>query len=666
MKFEVNSDFNPTADQHRAIDEISASILTGERFQTLLGVTGSGKTYVMAKVLEKVGRPGIILTHNKTLVAQLYEEFKSFFPQNLVEYYVSHFDYFQPESYLPSSDRYIAKDSSINEELHRLRISAASSLTSGRRDVCVVSSVSCIFGAGNPTYFKQKTVKIKVGQTITPHKFLYKLTEALYSRIFTTHEFKPSTFLVKGETITINCSNANLSYRVTFFGNEIESIEQVELETGKVITELTDCSFYPASIIVMPEGNCEAILERIESDLNDQVAKFNARGLHIEAQRIKKRTMLDIEMIRELGYCTGMENYGSYFDGRLQGQRSFCIMDYFPDDYIMFIDESHVTIPQIKAMYGGNKSRKETLIEFGFRLPSSADNRPLKYEEFTEMLNQTVFVSATPSPIELELCGGVITELLTRPTGIVDPTIEIRPVKNSVDDITEEIRKRIEMGDRTLVTITSKKLSESLASFLYNIGIKCRYLHSDIETIERTQILHDLRSGKIDVIIGINLLREGLDLPEVSLVGILDADKEGFLRDYTSMIQTIGRAARNVNGHVIMYADKITGSMKRVIEETDRRRNVQIEFNKLNNITPTSINKKLAKLSIVAPTDEVPDILFNPKTDDVNIKLMPKEELLVLRKDIEKQMLQAAKALEFMVAAKLKKTLDKIDARLKD
>lgn len=597
MEFNVNSLFEPTTDQLKAIDSISTSILSGQPFQSLCGGTGTGKTYIMAKVMEKTGRPAIVMTHNKTLVAQLYEEFKGFFPENLVEYYVSHFDYFQPESYLPTSDRYIAKDSSINDELQRLRISAASSLTSGRRDVCVVSSVSCIFGAGNPKHFRSRTVRIKVGQVISQRKFLYSLTEALYSRVFDTHQFKQSTFLVKGDTITVNSSNTNNSFRICMFGDEIESIEQVELSTGKVIEKLNDLAIYPGSIIVMPEGNIEGILTNMESDLDEQVKYFINKGLPIEAQRIKERTMLDIEMIREIGYCQGMENYGSYFDGREPGERSFCIMDYFPDDYIMFIDESHVTLPQIKAMYGGNKSRKETLIEYGFRLPSSADNRPLKYEEFIDMVNTSVLVSATPSPLELELSGGVITELVTRPTGIVDPTIEIKPTTHCVDDLVEQIHHRIGIGDRILVTTTSKKLSESLAGFLINIGIKCRYLHSEIETIERTQILHDLRSGKIDVIIGINLLREGLDLPEVSLVAIMDADHEGFLRDYTSMMQTIGRAARNVNGHAIMYADKVTGSMKRVIEETDRRRSIQLAYNKEHNITPTNIQKNLVKLS---------------------------------------------------------------------
>lgn len=666
MEFKVKSNFEPTIDQLKAIDEISASILNGDRYQTLMGSTGTGKTYIMAKVLEKVQRPGIILTHNKTLVAQLYEEFKAFFPENLTEYYVSHFDYFQPESYLPAINKYIEKDSSINEELQRLRISAASSLTSGRRDVCVVSSVSCIFGAGNPHHFKQKIVNIKVGQIISQRKFLYKLTEALYSRLLTTDEFKLATFVVKGDTIIVNTSHDNLSYRISFFGDEIESIESIEFSTGKVIQQVEECNIYPASIIVMPDGDLESILLKIESDCKKQHDFFIAKGLPIEAQRIKERTMLDVEMIRELGYCNGMENYGSYFDGRLHGERAFCIMDYFPDDYVLFMDESHVTLPQIHAMYGGNLSRKNSLIEYGFRLPSAADNRPLKYDEFMSMVNQMVFVSATPSKTELELCDGVITELVTRPTGILDPIIEVRPNENCIDDLLHEIHERIKVNERILVTTISKKSSESLADYLYKVGIKCRYIHSDIDTIERTQILHDLRSGNLDVIIGINLLREGLDLPEVSLVAILYADKEGFLRDYTSMTQTIGRAARNVNGKAIMYADKITGSMQKVIDETDRRRNIQIEFNKKNNISPTKINKALGRISITSSEEEqIAEVIFNPEKESNKIDTMSKKELTKFVKDIEKQMLAASKELDFIVAAKLKKVWEKAKNKLK-
>lgn len=661
MEFKVKSNFEPTIDQQRVIDEISSGILAGERFQTLKGKTAVGKTFIMAKVLEKVKRPGIILTHNKTLVAQLYEEFKSFLPENLVEYYVSHFDYYQPESYLPTSGKYIAKDSSINDELQRLRISAASSLTSGRRDVCVVASVSCIFGAGNPKHFKQRTIHIKVGQILTQRKFLFQLTEAMYSRQMNTDQFKLSTFIVKGDTIIINSSNdVNLSYKVSFFGNEIESIETIDFNTGKIISNLNECSIFPASIIVMPDTNLDNILSNIEKDMNLQHDLFISKGLEIEAKRIKERTLLDIEMIRELGYCNGMENYGRYFDGRNPGDRAFCILDYFDDDYVIFIDESHVTLPIIHAMYGGNLSIKRNLIDYGFRLPSAMDNRPLIYDEFINIINQAVFVSATPSKTELELCGGVITELVTRPTGILDPIIEVRPTEHCIDDLIHEIHERIKVNERVLVTTISKKSSESLADYLYKIGIKCRYIHSDIDTIERTQILHDLRSGTLDVIIGINLLREGLDLPEVSLVAILYADKEGFLRDYTSMTQTIGRAARNANGKAIMYANKITGSMQKVIEETDRIRNIQIEFNKLNNISPKTIIKPLNKISIVSP-NEIPEIIL--KEDKIDN--MSKSELSKYRQEIEKLMFQASKELDFIEAAKYKKIRDKIDFKLK-
>jgi excinuclease ABC subunit B len=662
MNHKLKSSFNPTADQERVIQEIVDSINSGVPQHTLKGITGAGKTFIMAQVMARTGRPAVVMTHNKTLVAQLYEEFKNFFPENLVEYFVSHFDYFRPESFV--NGNYIEKDSVINEELNRLRISAATSLMSGRRDIVVVASVSCIFGAGNPEQFRIKTTHIKVGQRIVLKKFLYKLVESMYSREYDKGKaFKRSTFRILGDNIFINTAHNNITYKIEFFGDEIEAISIIEHDSGKTLHKLQEVSIYPASIILISEDNKQDVLEEILVDLEKQISHFESLGLKIEADRIKDRTLYDIEMIKEIGYCNGMENYSRYFDKRLPGERSFCILDYFPEDYIMFIDESHVTKPLLQAMSGGSNGVKVSLIENGFRLPAAADNRPLTLEEFEGITNQVVYVSATPSEYELEKSEGIMSEIITRPTGILDPIIEVRPMDNCVDDLMEEIRLRTLVGERTLVTTISKRLSEELAKYLNKFKIKCTYIHSEIDTLERTQILHDLRSGKIDVLIGINLLREGLDLPEVSLVAILDADKEGFLRNYTSMIQTIGRAARNINGKAILYGNRITGSMTAVINETNRRRSIQIKYNVKHKISPETIKKNLVNLSIINP-EELPFKLIGPYTIELNNK--SDKELKDIRKILHKEMLIASKALDFLLAAEIRDKIKEIQIKLKD
>ncbi|HKJ07299.1 MAG TPA: excinuclease ABC subunit UvrB, partial [Flavobacteriaceae bacterium] len=574
MPFKINSEFKPTGDQPQAIEELTSNINANEKYQTLLGVTGSGKTFTVANVIEKVKKPTLVLAHNKTLAAQLYSEFKQFFPENAVEYFVSYYDYYQPEAYLPVTGTYIEKDLSINEEIEKLRISASSALLSGRRDVIIVASVSCLYGIGNPHEFKKNVISIAVDQTISRTALLHKLVTSLYSR--TEHEVSSGTFKVKGDTLTVFPSYGEHAYRIHFFGDEIEEIESFDLQNNTVVEKFETLNIYPANLFVTSPGVLQNAIHAIQEDLMKQYEYFNEIGKHLEAKRLKERTEFDLEMIRELGYCSGIENYSRYLDGRLPGTRPFCLLDYFPDDYLMVIDESHVTIPQVHAMYGGDRSRKENLVEYGFRLPAAMDNRPLKFEEFEALQNQVIYVSATPADYELQKTEGVFVEQVIRPTGLLDPEIEVRPSLNQIDDLIEEIQIRVEKDERILVTTLTKRMAEELTKYLSRIQIRCRYIHSDVDTLERVEIMQDLRKGLFDVLIGVNLLREGLDLPEVSLVAILDADKEGFLRSNRSLTQTIGRAARHVEGKAIMYADKITNSMQLTIDETNRRREKQI------------------------------------------------------------------------------------------
>lgn len=590
MEFKLTSLYRPTGDQPEAISELVAGIKNGQPRQTLLGVTGSGKTFTMANVIQKVQRPTLILSHNKTLAAQLYTEFKNFFPENSVQYFVSYYDYYQPEAYIPSSDKYIEKDLMINDQIEKLRLSTAAALMSGRRDVIVVSSVSCIYGMGNPEDFRQTVVSIKIGDNISRNAFIRKLVESLYSR--TDIALRPGQFRVKGDTVDILLSFEMIQLRVIFWGDEIEKIQTVDPETGKVLTEIESFNIYPANIFVASRERTNNAINQIALDLGEQCRFFESEGKILEAERLKERVNYDLEMIKELGHCSGIENYSRYFDGREPGARPFCLLDYFPEDYLTIIDESHVTIPQLRAMYGGDISRKTNLVEYGFRLPAAIDNRPLKFEEFDRLSNQIIYVSATPGEFELQQSEGVFTEQVIRPTGLLDPEIEVRPTLNQIDDLMEQIRLRIEAGERTLVTTLTKRMAEELNSHLIKWGVKSAYIHSDVDTLERIQILENLREGIYDVLIGVNLLREGLDLPQVSLVAILDADKEGFLRNHRSLTQTAGRAARNVNGKVIMYADKMTESMQLTIEETNRRRSKQKAYNEKNGIVPSPIIKK--------------------------------------------------------------------------
>ena len=590
MDFKLTSLYRPTGDQPEAIAELAAGIENGQPRQTLLGVTGSGKTFTMANVIQKVQRPTLILSHNKTLAAQLYVEFKNFFPENSVQYFVSYYDYYQPEAYIPSSDKYIEKDLMINDQIEKLRLSTAAALMSGRRDVIVVSSVSCIYGMGNPEDFKQTVVSIKTGDTISRNSFLRKLVESLYSR--TELELQPGQFRVKGDSVDILLSFEMIQLRVIFWGDEIEKIQTVDPESGKVLTEVDTFNIFPANIFVASRERTNNAIDQITLDLGEQCRFFESEGKFLEAERLKERVNYDLEMIKEIGHCSGIENYSRYFDGREPGARPFCLLDYFPKDYLTIIDESHVTLPQLRAMYGGDISRKTNLVEYGFRLPAAIDNRPLKFEEFDRLSNQIIYVSATPGEFELNQSEGVFTEQVIRPTGLLDPAIEVRPTLNQIDDLMEQIRLRIEAGERTLVTTLTKRMAEELNAHLIKWGVKSSYIHSDVDTLERIHILEDLREGVYDVLIGVNLLREGLDLPQVSLVAILDADKEGFLRNHRSLTQTAGRAARNVNGKVIMYADKITESMQLTIDETNRRRAKQKAYNEKNGIVPTPIVKK--------------------------------------------------------------------------
>ena len=652
MDFKLQSEFKPTGDQPEAIEQLTEGITSNEKFQTLLGVTGSGKTFTVANVVEKVNKPTLVLAHNKTLAAQLYSEFKQFFPNNAVEYFVSYYDYYQPEAYIPVTGTYIEKDLSINDDIERLRLSTTSSLLSGRRDVLVVASVSCLYGIGNPVEFKKNVIPIEVGQLISRTKFLHQLVTSLYSR--TDVEIKSGTFKVKGDVVTIFPSYGENGFRVHFFGDEIEEIEAIDLVSNQIIEKFERLTIYPANLFVTSPDVLQNAIHQIQEDMVKQVDYFKEIGKHLEAKRLKERTEFDLEMIRELGYCSGIENYSRYLDGREAGTRPFCLLDYFPDDYLMIIDESHVTIPQTHAMYGGDRSRKENLVEYGFRLPAAMDNRPLKFEEFEAIQNQTIYVSATPADYELQNTEGVFVEQIIRPTGLLDPKIEVRPSLHQIDDLIEEIQLRVEKDERTLVTTLTKRMAEELTKYLSRISIRCRYIHSDVDTLERVEIMQDLRKGIFDVLIGVNLLREGLDLPEVSLVAILDADKEGFLRSHRSLTQTIGRAARNVNGIAIMYADKITKSMQLTIDETNKRREKQISYNKKNNITPTQINKKIDE---TLSRKAVASYQYNNAIKEVaeqDLQYLAKSEIEKRIREKRKQMEEAAKSLDFIVAAQLR------------
>ena len=671
MNFKLTSEYQPTGDQPQAIKELVAGLKDNVKDQVLLGVTGSGKTFTVANVINQVNRPTLVLSHNKTLAAQLYAELKQFFPENAVEYFVSYYDYYQPEAFLPTTGTYIEKDLAVNDEIEKLRLSATSSLLSGRRDVIVVSSVSCIYGIGNPQEFRKSLVEIKVNQRISRNKFLHQLVQALYSR--TTEEFGRGSFRVVGDTVDINLSYADFSLRVSFFGDEIESIHTFDTGSGKKIEAFDEYTVYPANMYVTAPETMQKAMHQIQDDMMAQVDYFNLNGQVVEAKRLKERVEHDLEMMRELGYCSGIENYSRYIDGRLPGMRPFCLLDYFPKDFLFVIDESHVTIPQVHAMYGGDYSRKVNLVEYGFRLPAAIDNRPLKFEEFESLLPQTIYVSATPAEYELKKAEGVIVEQLIRPTGIIDPQIDVRPCQNQVDDLLEEINKTVELDERVLVTTLTKRMAEELAKYMAKLKIRCRYIHSDIDTLERVEILRQLRVGMIDVLIGINLLREGLDLPEVSLVAILDADKEGFLRNVTSLIQTTGRAARNVNGRVIMYADKITDSMQFTIDETQRRRTKQIEYNFNHKITPTQAGRK-KKDAFSATEVNVDGRLVKAYTENFDTSLAADPVVQYMNEgELKKQigllksaMLRASKELDFVEAARLRDELYVLEKLLKD
>ena len=662
MEFTLVSEFSPTGDQPQAIKELSKNLSNGEKFQTLLGVTGSGKTFTIANVVQEVKKPTLVLAHNKTLAAQLYSEFKQFFPKNAVEYFVSYYDYYQPEAYIPVTGTYIEKDLSINEDIERLRLSTTSSLLSGRRDVLVVASVSCLYGIGNPTEFKKNVIPIQQGQQIARTKFLHQLVTSLYSR--TEHEIKSGTFKVKGDVVTIYPSYGDYGYKIHFFGDEIEEIESFDLETNAILENFQELTIYPANLFVTSPDVLQNAIHQIQEDMMKQVAYFNEIGKNLEAKRLKERTEFDLEMIRELGYCSGIENYSRYLDGRAPGTRPFCLLDYFPEDYLMVIDESHVTVPQTHAMYGGDRSRKENLVEYGFRLPAAMDNRPLKFDEFEAIQNQTIFVSATPADYELEKTEGVFVEQIIRPTGLLDPPIEIRPSLNQIDDLIEEIQIRVEKDERTLVTTLTKRMAEELTKYLTRVDIRCRYIHSDVDTLERVEIMQDLRKGLFDVLIGVNLLREGLDLPEVSLVAILDADKEGFLRSHRSLTQTVGRAARNVNGLAILYADKITNSMQKTIDETDRRREKQTLYNTKNNITPKQINKKIDNTLSKSAISSYHYDNAKQKVAEQELQYLPKEEIEKRIREKRKQMETAAKGLDFITAAKLRDEITALREKL--
>ncbi len=675
MQFNLQSPYSPAGDQPQAIEQLTQGIIDGERYQTLLGVTGSGKTFTMANVIQNTQRPTLVLTHNKTLVAQLYGEFKQFFPDNAVGYFVSYYDYYQPEAYMPVSGTYIEKDLSINEELDKLRLQATAQLLSGRRDIIIVASVSCIYGMGNPVDYENGIIRINQGQIISRQGFLHALVNSLYSR--SEGDFGRGTFRVKGDTIDINLPYVDFGYRITFFGDEIETIETLELSSGKRISEVDNAAIFPATLYVAPKEQLIKVIHEIQDEAVKQETYFKNSGKYIEAQRISERVNYDLEMIRELGYCNGIENYSRFFDRRLPGTRPFCLLDYFPKDFICMIDESHQTIPQVSGMYGGDRSRKMVLVDYGFRLPSALDNRPLNFHEFENLLNQIVYVSATPSDYELDKTEGIVVEQVVRPTGLLDPPIEVRPSINQIDDLLEEIDKRITKGDRVLVTTLTKRMAEEMDKYLKRINIKSKYIHSEIDALERVEILRELRLGIIDVLVGVNLLREGLDLPEVSLVAILDADKEGFLRNERSLTQTAGRAARNVDGLVIFYADKMTESMQKTIDETLRRREKQITYNIKHNITPTTVKKSteqiMAQGSVLDVKGYDPSKAYALNNDEtLSIAAEDEEEYLTIPKmekkitATKKQMEKAAKDLDFMEAAKLRDEMFRLQKVLEE
>lgn len=673
--FKLNSTYIPAGDQPTAIRQLTDGILAGEKDQTLLGVTGSGKTFTMANVIQNVQKPTLVLTHNKTLVAQLYGEFRQFFPDNAVGYFVSYYDYYQPEAYMPVSDTYIEKDLSINEELDKLRLQATTQLLSGRRDIIVVASVSCIYGIGNPAEFENGIVRIQKNQKVSRQGFLHALVNSLYSR--SQGDFNRGNFRVKGDTVDINLPYVDYGFRVTFFGDEIESIEKIDISTNKRIETIPDAAIFPANLYLAPKDMIQTVLAEIQDECNAQVEYFKKEGKFIEAQRLNDRVNYDIEMIRELGYCNGVENYSRFFDRRIPGSRPFCLLDYFPKDFLCVIDESHQTIPQVSGMYGGDRSRKLVLVDYGFRLPSALDNRPLNFHEFERLVNQTVYVSATPGDYELEKTGGVVVEQVVRPTGLLDPPIEIRPSVNQIDDLLDEIDKRVSKGDRVLVTTLTKRMAEEMDKYLHRINIKSKYIHSEVDTLDRVEILRQLRLGEIDVLVGVNLLREGLDLPEVSLVAILDADKEGFLRNEKSLTQTAGRAARNVNGLVIFYADKITESMQKTIDETDRRREKQIAYNKEHGIIPQTVKKSIEQImkqtsvldikgydataSYAVQSESSSLIAEDPEE---TFQTIPQLEKAISR--IKKEMEKAARDLDFMQAASLRDEMFVMQKRLKE
>lgn len=659
MKFKVESDYNPMGDQPAAIQTLSEGIHNNEKFQTLLGVTGSGKTFTVANVIKEVHKPTLVLAHNKTLAAQLYSEFKQFFPHNAVEYFVSYYDYYQPEAYLPVTGTYIEKDLSINDELEKMRLSTTSSLLSGRRDVLVVASVSCLYGIGNPTEFKKNVVTIEQDQIISRTKLLQQLVQSLYSR--TEGEFSHGTFRIKGDTVEVFPSYADDPFRIHFFGDEIETIEAFDLTNSKVIERYPSLNIYPANMFVTSPDVLQNAIWEIQQDMVKQVDYFKSIGKHLEAKRLEERTNFDLEMIKELGYCSGIENYSRYLDGRMPGSRPFCLLDYFPKDYLMVIDESHVTISQVHAMYGGDRSRKENLVEYGFRLPAAMDNRPLKFEEFEALQNQVIYVSATPADYELQKSEGVYVEQVIRPTGLLDPIIEVRPSQDQIDNLVEEIHQRVDIDERVLVTTLTKRMAEELAKYFTKIGIRCRYIHSDIDTLERVEIMQDLRKGLFDVLIGVNLLREGLDLPEVSLVAILDADKEGFLRSTRSLTQTVGRAARNINGKAIMYADKVTASMQRTIDETSYRRSKQMDFNKKHGLTPKALNKKIdTSLTNQFKSYNQDDSEYQNVAEEISAYIN-KNDIEKAIKERRKEMEKAAKNLDFLQAAKLRDEIKELN-----
>ena len=655
MNFKLQSEYQPTGDQPQAIKKLVHGLENGEKHQTLLGVTGSGKTFTIANVVNEIQRPTLVLAHNKTLAAQLFMEFKEFFPENAVEYFVSYYDYYQPEAYIASTGTYIEKDLSINEEVEKLRLSATASLLSGRRDVLIVASVSCIYGIGNPTEFNKSLIELELNSKISRTQLLHKLVNALYSR--TLNEFSRGTFRVKGDVVDVFPAYADSAVRIQFFGDEIEKIQSFDTVSGNIISNFDKINIYPANLFATSKETLNSAIRNIQDDLVKQVDFFKEIDKPLEAKRLQERTELDLEMIKELGYCSGIENYSRYIDGRAPGTRPFCLLDYFPKDFLMVIDESHVTIPQIHAMYGGDRSRKEALVEYGFRLPAAMDNRPLKFEEFEEMQNQVIYVSATPADYELEKTGGEYIEQIIRPTGLLDPIIEVRPTENQIDDLMEEIQKRAEEDERVLVTTLTKKMAEELTKYFTKFGVRTRYIHSDVETLERIQIMQDLRVGLFDVLVGVNLLREGLDLPEVSLVAILDADKEGMLRSRRSMIQTVGRAARNINGKAIMYADKITKSMQATIDETNYRREKQIQYNELHGIVPKALNKKISE-TLVGRSKDFPDAKYTQKeilkqaTEQKQKHSTEEIEKIIAEK--QKEMEAAAKNLDFITAARLR------------